>query len=129
MKTYKLIIEKNSDGYWGQIQKLPSVFSSGKSIQELIQNTHEAVELYFETINKEIPKITFELVMDIQEFFKANEFINVSRLADRIGMNASLLRQYSKGIKYPSLKQVLKIENEIKQIGIELTKTQLQPAN
>lgn len=128
MKTYKLIVEKNKDGYWSQIEKIPSVFGSGESIAELMENTKEAVELYFEENEEEVPKFKFELVMDIQEFFKINEYINITSLAKRIGMNSSLLRQYSKGIKYPSLNQVSKIENEIKQIAKELSKTELQPA-
>lgn len=128
MKKYKLIIEKSVDTYWGQVEELPSVFSSGDSIASLLRNTEEAIELYFEEIEEKKPKLRFDLVMDIQEFFKVNEFINITSLAKRIGMNSSLLRQYSKGIKFPSLEQVSKIEKAIKQIGEELSNTELQPA-
>jgi len=128
MSKYKLIVEKNQDGYWGQVEELPGVFSSGNSIPNLIINSKEAIELYFENSEEKVKRIQFELVMDIQEFFKINDFINITSLAKRIGMNSSLLRQYSKGIKFPSLVQVAKIEKEIKQIGKELSKTELQPA-
>jgi len=128
MSKYKLIIEKNKDGYWSQVAKLPNIFSSGETISELLQNSKDALELYFEESQKKTPKIQFELVMDIQEFFKVNEYINITSLAKRIGMNSSLLRQYSKGIKYPSIEQVAKIEKAIKQIGRELESTELQPA-
>lgn len=128
MSKYKLIIEKNKDGYWSQVEKLPNVFSSGDSIPNLIENTKEAIELHLSETGREIKRINFELVMDIQEFFKINEFINISCLAKRIGINSSLLRQYSKGIKFPSIEQVARIEKEIKQIGRELSKTELQPA-
>ena len=127
MNKYKLIIEKNSDGYWGQVEELSTVFSSGETVAELIENSIEAIGLFFEESNTEIPSIEFELVMDIQEFFKINEYINITSLAKRIGMNSSLLRQYSKGIKYASLDQVAKIEKAIKQIGVELASTELQP--
>lgn len=127
MSKYKLIIEKNKDGYWSQVDKLPSVFGSGETIAKLIENSIEALELYFEESEQKAPKIQFELVMDIQEFFKVNEYINITSLAKRIGMNSSLLRQYSKGIKFPSLEQVAKIEKAIKQIGKELSNTELQP--
>ena len=100
MKTYKLIVEKNKDGFWGRIDKLESVYSFGETIENLKINTSEAVDLYFETIDVQTPKYDFELVMDIQEFFEANNYINVSTLAERIGMNASLLRQYTKGINF-----------------------------
>jgi len=128
MTKIKLIVEKNKDGYWGSIDKYPSVFSSGDSIEELVENTQEAVEIYFESISKPIVNLKIELVMDIQQFFEVNAFINITSLAGRIGMNPSLLRQYSKGIKFPSLDQVRKIENAIKQIGKELVNTELQPA-
>lgn len=128
MSKYKLIIEKNNDGYWSQVEQLPNVFSSGDSILNLIENTKEAIELYLSESGQEVKRIQFELVMDIQEFFKINEFINITSLAKRIGMNSSLLRQYSNGIKFPSLEQVARIEKEIKQIGMELSKTELQPA-
>ena len=127
MKTYKLIVEKNIDGYWSQVEQLPNIFSSGESIAELLENTKEAVQLYLEETKGKIIKFKFELVMDLQEFFKINEFINITSLAKRIGMNSSLLRQYAKGIKYPSIDQVSKIEKAIKQIGKELSRTELQP--
>lgn len=128
MSKYKLIVERNKDGYWSQVEQLPGVFSSGSTISNLLENSKEAVELYLEEADQEVKRIQFELVMDIQEFFKVNEFINITSLAKRIGMNSSLLRQYSKGIKFPSLEQVARIEKEIKQIGKELSRTELQPA-
>ena len=128
MKRYKLIIEKNESGFWGQLDKHKSVFSSGETFAELIENTKEAINIYFEEIGKPAPEFELDLVMDIQEFFKLNDYINITTLANRIGMNSSLLRQYSKGIKFPSVKQVAKIEKEIQKIGRELSSTELQPA-
>lgn len=126
MKTYRLIIEKNKDGFWGRIDKLDSVYSQGESVEDLKVNIQEAIDLYYDAINKQKPKYDIELVMDIQEFFEVNNYINVSTLAERIGMNASLLRQYSKGLKFPGLAQVGRIENAIRQIGEELSRTELQ---
>ena len=129
MKTYKLIIEKGEDGFWGRIEDSNSLITSfGETIDHLRSSMKEAMELYFEDLEKPIPKYEFELVMDIQEFFIINDFINISTLAKRIGMNSSLLRQYAKGIKFPSLKQVNKIENAIRKIGKQLSTTELQPS-
>ena len=129
MKTYKLIIEKGEDGFWGRIEDSNSIITSfGETIDHLRSSMKEAMELYFEDLEKPIPKYEFELVMDIQEFFIINDFINISTLAKRIGMNSSLLRQYAKGIKFPSLKQVNKIENAIRKIGKQLSTTELQPS-
>ena len=129
MKTYKLIIEKGEDGFWGRIEDSNSLITSfGETIDHLRSSMKEAMELYFEDLEKPIPKYEFEFVMDIQEFFIINDFINISTLAKRIGMNSSLLRQYAKGIKFPSLKQVNKIENAIRKIGKQLSTTELQPS-
>lgn len=128
MKTYKLIIEKGEDGFWGRIKDKDSLITSfGETIEHLKTCMDEAMQLYFEELDTPTPKYEFELVMDIQEFFIINDFINISTLAKRIGMNSSLLRQYAKGIKFPSLKQVNKIENAIRKIGKQLSKTELQP--
>jgi predicted RNase H-like HicB family nuclease len=127
MTMFKLIIERSKEGYWGRIEKPEGIYSFGESIGDLKKNMQEAIELYFEERSIDVPKFEFELVMDIQEFFIINDFINISTLAKRIGMNSSLLRQYAKGIKFPSIKQVNKIENEIKEIGKQLSRTELQP--
>lgn len=128
MNKFKLIVEKNKEGFWGQVEEVPGVFSYGSTIDELKQNTQDAICLILEENIESNQDFDFELIMDIQEFFKSNEFINITSLASRIGMNPSLLRQYAKGIKYPSISQVAKIEIAIKQIGMQLMETKLQSA-
>jgi predicted RNase H-like HicB family nuclease len=128
MKKYKLIIEKGDEGFWGRIKHKESLITSfGETINQLKTNIKEALDLYFEEDNQMSTNYEFELVMDIQEFFVINDYINISTLAKRIGMNSSLLRQYAKGIKFPSIKQVNKIESAIKEIGKQLIKTELHP--
>lgn len=125
MKKLTIIVEQNQDGYWGQIKEHPNVFTGGETLKELLSNAQEAMELYFE--NGDMPQETlkFEIVVDLQEFFVINDYINITKLAKRAGMNTSLLRQYAKGIKYPSLEQVAKIERTLKEIGWELLNTHL----
>ena len=126
MKKLTIIIEQNEEGYWGQIKEYPDVFTSGKTLTELRTNGTEALELYFENTGKPmIKRPKFELVIDLQEFFKINDYINVTKLAERTGMNTSLLRQYSKGLKFPSIEQVKRIEKTIREIGAELLNTHL----
>lgn len=125
MKKLTIIVEQNQDGYWGQIKEYPNVFTSGETLTELLSNAQEAMDLYFEDSDKPLKTLRFELVVDLQEFFAINDYINITKLAKRAGMNTSLLRQYAKGIKYPSLEQVAKIENTLKEIGSELLNTHL----
>jgi predicted RNase H-like HicB family nuclease len=126
MKT-KLIIEKNDEGFWGQLETLPAVFCHGTTIEELLVHAQESADLYYRTIDEKKQDFQFELVMDLQSFFESNDYINISQLARKIDINPSLLRQYAKGIKYPGINQVKKIENGIKQIGKALSEIGLQP--
>ena len=126
MTNLTLIIEKNNDEYWGQIQEYPDVFSHGSNLTDLMNNAQVALNLYLDTIGEtSIDNPQFQLVVDLQEFFIINDFINITKLAKRTGMNTSLLRQYAKGIKFPSIEQVSRIERTIKEIGAELLKTHL----
>ena len=126
MKKLTIIIERNKDGYWGQIKEYPEVFCHGTTISEIQSNAEKGLAIYLEEIEgKEIKKPGFELVVDLQEFFRINDFINITKLAKRTGMNTSLLRQYAKGIKFPSVEQVKRIEKTIKEIGAELLNTHL----
>jgi len=128
MKTFKLIVEKGEDGFWGRIEDKENLITSfGETIDHLRTTMEEAIELYYDELAEPMPKFEFELVMDIQEFFLINDFINISTLAKRIGMNSSLLRQYANGIKFPSLKQVNRIEIAIRNLGNQLSRTELQP--
>ncbi|MBI4645344.1 MAG: type II toxin-antitoxin system HicB family antitoxin [Bacteroidia bacterium] len=44
------IIEKSDDGWYvGQLQEIPAVISQGKTIQELLENLHDALELLIDT--------------------------------------------------------------------------------
>ena len=63
--------------------------------------------------------IRFEI--DFKQFFKFYKVLNAKFLAEKIGMNATLLSQYVSGTKKPSAKQTEKILSGIHQIGQELS--------
>lgn len=69
---------------------------------------------------KETPDIEFEWKYDLQSFFNYFSVLNVSELARKSGVNASLLRQYRNGFAKASEKQYDKIRQCIQQIGQEL---------
>ena len=129
MKKATLIIEENSDGFWAEIKEFKGVYTQGDSLDELKSNAVEALHLYFEESGNTKPtSFKFEFVYDIREFFEVNDYINISKLAERSGINPSLLRQYARGIKYPGDKQIAKIQETIREIGRELTKSTLTSA-
>jgi hypothetical protein len=56
---------------------------------------------------------------DFQRFFLTHPEINVAGLAQRVGMNASLLRNHINGFKNPSKETIEKIKASLQKIGKE----------
>jgi len=68
-------------------------------------------------------KLKFEI--DFKQFFQYYRVLNSKFLADKIGMNPTLLSQYVQGQKKPSDTQTRKIILGIQQIGQELSEINL----
>ncbi len=48
-KEFNVIIERDQDGYYvGEVPQLKACYSQGKTIDELIENIKEVIELCFE---------------------------------------------------------------------------------
>ncbi|MBC9934528.1 helix-turn-helix transcriptional regulator [Chitinophaga qingshengii] len=125
MTKYIFIVERTSTGYSAyarEMSKLP-VSTTGKNMRELNKNILEATNLYRELVDlKPATKENIVIRLDMQQFFEYYNVISVKGLAERIGMNPSLLSQYANGIKKPSTKQAHKILDGIKEVGMELSK-------
>ena len=119
-KTLTMIVEKTDTGFSAFSEDYP-IFTTGKSIPDLINNTYEATEFYFEEETVKLADVDIKFEIDFQQFFKFYKVINAKFLAEKIGMNATLLSQYVQGHKKPSAKQTEKILNGIHQIGQELS--------
>jgi len=119
-KKIKMTVEKTSTGFSAYSDN-ESIYTTGESIPELINNAFEAAELYFEDDNIKITHSDIKLEVDLQQFFKYYKVLNAKFLAEKIGMNPSLLSQYVRGHKKPSEKQTDRILEGIHQIGQELS--------
>jgi predicted RNase H-like HicB family nuclease len=113
-----VVIEKSKTGFSAHAAAYP-VFTTGETVHELIDNTFEAFSLYFENEKFEPSRITFEI--DFKQFFQYYKILNSKALAEKIGMNPTLLSQYVRGHKRPSQKQSRRILYGINQIGKELS--------
>jgi predicted RNase H-like HicB family nuclease len=128
MKTISAVIEKKGSGYWVYFPDIPGCVSFGDTIEKVMKNSKEAVKEFIEAskdLNEELPKIlegsfNYEYKVSLYEFFKEFDAINMTALANKCGINASLLRQYATGKKFPSIAQAKKIENSIHQLAKEL---------
>ncbi|MFH1390854.1 MAG: type II toxin-antitoxin system HicB family antitoxin [Candidatus Diapherotrites archaeon] len=52
-KKYKVIIEKGEDGYFiAEVPELPGCYSQGETLEEILVNIKEAIELYLESMHE-----------------------------------------------------------------------------
>ena len=123
-KKIVMTVEKTNTGFSAYSEDYP-IFTTGKSIPELINNAYEATEFYFEEESEKFEHSDVKFEIDFSQFFKFYKVINAKFLAEKIGMNATLLSQYVQGHKKPSAKQTEKILNGIHQIGQELSEINL----
>jgi predicted RNase H-like HicB family nuclease len=119
-------VEKTKTGFSAFAIDYP-VFTTGRTISELTKNLAEALNLYFEDDGYRVEEKNIDLEIDLQQFFQFYRVINAKFLADRIGMNPTLLSQYVQGRKKPSLLQTEKILNGIREVGRELSELSFAP--
>ncbi len=119
MKKIEMIVEKTKTGYSAYAEK-HSVYTVGKSLEELKENILEALNLHFETEKKIVTENNLKITLDLPQFFEFYKVINAKALSERIGMNQSLLAQYIIGHKKPSAAQTQRILNGVQKIGREL---------
>ncbi len=102
----QVIVEQASDGkFWCYTEHdienvgLSAMGDSvAKAKQDLLSCYEEAKQDAAEN-GKRFPNVEFEYKYDLQSFFNYFSFLNVSDIAQRAGINPSLMRQYSRGIK------------------------------
>jgi hypothetical protein len=114
-----MIIEKTKTGYSAYAENYP-VYTVGKTLEELKSQIIDALNLYFDNTEKPIEEKDLKITLDLPQFFEFYKVINAKALSERIGMNQSLLAQYIKGHKKPSINQTKRILKGIQQIGNEL---------
>lgn len=123
-KKIIMIVETTDTGFSAYSKDYP-VFTTGKTILDLINNSYEAANLYFEDEKVLITHENLKFEIDFKQFFQYYKVINSKFLADKIGMNPTLLSQYVTGRKRPSDAQTEKILMGIHQIGKELSEINL----
>ena len=119
-----MIVEKTNTGFSAFSEDYP-IFTTGRTIPELMENALEAANLCFEDEKVIITQKNLRFEIDFKQFFLHYRVLNSKFLADKIGMNPTLLSQYVQGRKKPSETQTEKILLGIHQIGQELSEINL----
>ncbi|MBT8282333.1 MAG: XRE family transcriptional regulator [Muriicola sp.] len=123
-KKISVTIEKTNSGYSAYANDM-DVFTTARNIPELHKNLIEALNLAYESKGYKVSVDNLKLHLDLQQFFKFYKVLNAKFLAERIGMNPTLLSQYVRGKKTPSSKQTHRIIEGIQTIGKELSELRL----
>jgi len=123
-KKIKMLVEKTDTGFSAFAEDYP-VYTTGRTIPELIDNALEAANLCFEEEQIKIRQENLKFEIDFKQFFQYYKVLNARFLASKIGMNPTLLSQYVQGRKRPSDAQTEKILLGIHQIGQELSEINL----
>ncbi|MDR2120345.1 MAG: type II toxin-antitoxin system HicB family antitoxin [Tannerella sp.] len=132
--TTTALIEKGKDGTFGIFTPEigHTIIGEGKTVEEAkadFENSVREMKLSYTENGREIPdelkNIQFVYKYDIASMFDYYDWINVSRFAEKAGINPSLMRQYRMGKKYISEKQAGKIEETLHNLGNELAAIKL----
>ena len=127
MKKISLIIEKSKDGkLWGRVEfDSDLIVDSAVSLVELEKKMKKLLQRFHQI---EPSEIKFELTYDLTAIFAQKDYLNVSAVALKAGINPGLMRQYVAGFKYPSPERAKAIEHVINDLGRELLGVKLAVA-
>ncbi|MBW6479072.1 MAG: hypothetical protein K0B37_06545, partial [Bacteroidales bacterium] len=87
-KKIILIVEKTDTGFSAFSQDYP-IYTTGRTITELMNNAFEAANFYFEDNNFRITPEYLKFEIDFKQFFQNYKILNAKFLADKIGMNST----------------------------------------
>ena len=80
----------------------------------------QEIKALLEEEGKQIPELEFTFRFDIGSFFDYYPYLNMSGVAKKAGINASLMRQYAMGMHEPSQKRKQQILDCLHQISQEM---------
>lgn len=100
----------------------------GTTAKEAIEDTYasyEEMKAIAAENNDVLPDMEFEFVFDIASLFDYYSYLNISAIAKKMGINASLMRKYASGVCNPSKERLEQIQNCLKKISSELMAVKL----
>ena len=121
-------MEKASDGFYSCFVEedfpgfgLAGYGNTAEEAKEDLLKAYEEIKEMQTKEGKEVPKLDFTYKYDMQSFFNYFSFLNVSKVAELAGINASLMRQYTSGVTTAGQKQYDKIRIAVERISKELS--------
>ena len=115
-----VIMEKASDGDYSGFG-LAGYGDTAEAAKEDMMKAYEEIKEMQAEEGKEMPELEFIYKYDMQSFFNYFSFLNVTKVAELAGINASLMRQYTSGVTVAGQKQYDKIRVAVERISKELS--------
>lgn len=122
-----IVVEQTKDGYFSCFVKedIPYVglFGYGDSSEEAISNLISFYEESKEDLaleGKTLPDLEFTVHYDMPSFFDRFNFLNQTKIAERAGINPSLLRKYTSGVAKAGQKQYDKLHQAVQALAQEM---------
>lgn len=125
-----IVLESGDGELWGRLRSENDFLLTtvGKNREEVTNNLKDCLVDFLAHEGKEnnvwknvkIEEIGFSYQYDLTAFFDIFKSLKISAIAEMAGLNASLLRQYAKGLTFASEKQVAKIQEAVRKLGKEL---------
>ena len=124
MEKILLIIEKGADKHlWGRVTLGDDlIVTSAGSLESLQKKMKKTLQDFHD---KSPAAIEFELVHDLTAVFSEKPYLNLSVVAQKLGINRSLMAQYASGNKFPSRERAKAIEDAIHDLGRDLLQIQI----
>lgn len=134
MTRETIIVEKGTDGTYSAYPSTlkSTIIGEGNTAEEAkldFFNSYKEVLDSFTEDGEEIPSelkdLEFEFKYDLSAFFSCFNFINVTKFAEAVGIEPSLMRHYKVGKTSISRAQAKKIEKGIHHLASELSRVTL----
>jgi|SRR6218665_969640 len=131
MKTIKIIIEKNKDGYWAYAENEKGITGGGNTVQECKQDVLDSIETMKSFDKKNRPSFLnkeYQLVykFDTESLLKYYKGIFTNSAFEKLtGINQRQIQHYASGLKKPRATQTKKIETALHDLGRELMAVEL----
>ena len=130
MKKLEAIIEKQDGLLFARVEGKGNYMPNGygPTLTDALNNLKEIILDYQVNEGKEdkfwkkvdVAAVQFDLHYDLQAFFEAHDFLNITAIAKRSGINPALVRQYASGVKHASVEQSKRLLGTIHKLGQEL---------